>query len=318
VPVIGALSYLHEHGYVHGRLKPSNILSAGERLKISSDGIRKNGDSNGLPEVRGPYDAPETIAGRLSPAADVWALGATLVEILTQQLPVENGAGEPDLPETLPEEFREMAAHCLEPDPERRWNLPRISAQLNPAVPLPGRVLAMPPRREAPSPEPGAPQRRYSTSLIGIVLAAVVILAGTLFFRSRPTRTPLAPAPSEASREVTPAPPAQNEEKPSPAGRVRGRVATDSRPDISRQARNTIQGTVKVRVAVRVDPSGRVVETKLDTPRVSRYFGNACLQAARRWRFHPPTVEGRAVPSSWILEFDFTRSGTAVRSREIS
>ena len=36
-PILDALSYLHGKGFVHGHLKPSNILVVGDQLKLSSD-----------------------------------------------------------------------------------------------------------------------------------------------------------------------------------------------------------------------------------------------------------------------------------------
>ncbi len=33
--VLNALGYMHAHGYVHGRIKPSNLLVVGDRLKLS-------------------------------------------------------------------------------------------------------------------------------------------------------------------------------------------------------------------------------------------------------------------------------------------
>ena len=38
-PVLDALSYLHGKGLVHGRIKPSNVLAVGNRLKLSSDQV---------------------------------------------------------------------------------------------------------------------------------------------------------------------------------------------------------------------------------------------------------------------------------------
>ena len=42
-PVLDALIYLHGKGFVHGHLKPSNIMVVGNQLKISGDGLRGHG-----------------------------------------------------------------------------------------------------------------------------------------------------------------------------------------------------------------------------------------------------------------------------------
>src|SRR6202790_2587498 len=38
-PVLDALSYLHAQGFVHGRIKPSNVLAIGDQLKLSADQV---------------------------------------------------------------------------------------------------------------------------------------------------------------------------------------------------------------------------------------------------------------------------------------
>lgn len=318
-PVLNALAYVHSERLTHGHIKPANILAVGEQLKISSDGLQRSGDTGMAPRVRGSYDAPEVAEGRISPAADVWSVGITLVEALTQRLPAVSGASKPVPAESVPEPFREIAGNCLRADPQQRWAVSQIIARLSPGASAPPRVIAMPRPAVAVEPE-RVSARRYTGPAIAAVVALLVLIGAARLFRKQPDVQPASPPSSVASREAKPPePPAvPAEEKPSPTGRARGKVEKEVTPDVTPQARDTIQGRVRVRVAVRVDPSGNVAETKLDTPRVSRYFGNAALQAARRWKFAPARVEGRPVASSWVLEFDFARSGTQVHSRQLS
>src|SRR5712692_4280747 len=95
----------------------------GALLKIASDGHCRMGEDNGGLGKPGVYDPPESAGGGVSPAGDVWSLGMTLVEALTQRLPVweRTEQGEPALPETMPEPFLDIARHCLRRDPQRRW-----------------------------------------------------------------------------------------------------------------------------------------------------------------------------------------------------
>src|SRR5580704_14565761 len=86
-PVLDALEYLHGRGFVHGDLKPANILATGDHLKLSSDASSRIGASLSVLGRDGAYDPPEASGGMLTPAADVWSLGMTLVEVLTQHLP---------------------------------------------------------------------------------------------------------------------------------------------------------------------------------------------------------------------------------------
>src|SRR3954451_7787974 len=63
---ISALTFLHNGGLGHGAVDPSHIMAFGDTIKLPSDTIRRAG------------------AG-VSAADDMWSLGATLHEILTQQ-----------------------------------------------------------------------------------------------------------------------------------------------------------------------------------------------------------------------------------------
>jgi TonB family protein len=89
-----------------------------------------------------------------------------------------------------------------------------------------------------------------------------------------------------------------------------GAVTHEVLPDVSRKARESITGTIKVKVKVAVDTSGKVSHATLVSHRPGGYFANQALQAARKWTFAPPTVDGRALPSEWSLRFDFKKNGT--------
>ena len=132
-PVLDALEYLHGNGFVHGDLKPANILASGDSLKLSSDTISRIGESQASSRRTGVYDPPEAISGMLTSAADVWSLGTTLVEVMTQHLPEwqPGPEREPLVPANLPAPFREIARQCLRLEPHRRATIADISARLN-------------------------------------------------------------------------------------------------------------------------------------------------------------------------------------------
>ena len=174
--VLDALVYLHGKGLVHSRLGPSNILAAGEHLKIASDTLRQVGEAPDPRRPVGRYDAPETAKAAIHPAADVWSLGATLVEVLTQKRP-ELRAGQEAVPvaETLPEPFLQIARHSLLADPTRRWSAGEIAEHLNPA-----QKVSAPPIRsiagsvESPLSLPGAKVKPLKTAVpIGATSPAV-------------------------------------------------------------------------------------------------------------------------------------------------
>ena len=87
--VLDVLAYLHGQGWVHGHLRPSNIMAIRDQVKLSSDGLCETGSQSSLVSTLSIFVPPEIVGGgRLSPAADIWSLGVTLVEALTQQPPV--------------------------------------------------------------------------------------------------------------------------------------------------------------------------------------------------------------------------------------
>lgn len=181
-PAVDALGYLHAKGFVHGRLRPSNIMAVGDKLKLSADGLILAG-AIGKPSIeRTIYDAPETIQGRIGASADVWALGATLVEVLTQRPPAWYGAAaaEPAVPETVPEPFATIARECLRKDPARRCTLDQIRMRLDPGAVLPPvkkkAVLEFKARREAPA-KPDRPPLEWAKPAINAALKPAIAAA---------------------------------------------------------------------------------------------------------------------------------------------
>jgi len=78
VPLLRALLHLHERGWVHGDLKPENLIVAGGRLRVLDLGLaaRIGGAPSG--GTRGQL-APELLRGApASVASDLFALGRTL------------------------------------------------------------------------------------------------------------------------------------------------------------------------------------------------------------------------------------------------
>ena len=150
VPVLDPLFYLHGQGFVHGHLNPSKILVVDNQVKLSRDRLEITGElGKHYPTLR-ICDAPEVATEMISPAADVWSLGITLIEALTQHPPVWDRSNdrEPDVPESIPQPFADIARECLRFDPARRCTISDIKARLEP-VPI--------------SPKPGQQNRENST-----------------------------------------------------------------------------------------------------------------------------------------------------------
>ncbi|MGA2359315.1 MAG: TonB family protein [Terriglobales bacterium] len=138
-PILRALQGAHDLGLAHGRIQPSNILAVADQVKLSSDALGVGGERRPGASAASAYDPPEAATEAVSTATDIWQLGMTLVEALTQRLPVWDRArpSVPEVPATVPEPFREIAKHCLQVDPGKRWTIKQISDRLGAELPVP-------------------------------------------------------------------------------------------------------------------------------------------------------------------------------------
>src|SRR5271169_4871256 len=244
-PVLDALSYLHSKGFVHGRIKPSNVLAIGDQLKLSADQVAPCTDVESARRRRDVYDAPETAAGIVSPAGDVWSVGVTLVAALTQNVSLggEGSHSGPGLPETIPQPFRGIARECLHLDPKRRCSIGEIQARLQPA----GRSVPAP----LPAPTtPAAPAYRTTWRILIPIAVLLIFVFGIRMYHT--IVSPKAPSQSgqlkvedapEAS-QLTSSQPAQASPAPvlppPKAAVTRGEVVHQVLPDIPQSAKNTI------------------------------------------------------------------------------
>jgi eukaryotic-like serine/threonine-protein kinase len=143
--VARAVEYAHGRGVLHRDLKPGNILldDCGEPL-VSDFGLAKWLDANkditkSLTAVgTAGYIAPEQAEGTavdLTPAADVYSLGAILFSLLTSRPPflgdnplsvIRQGSERPApklrmLARSLDRDLETICARCLERDPKTRY-----------------------------------------------------------------------------------------------------------------------------------------------------------------------------------------------------
>jgi TonB family protein len=202
--ILDALQYLHSHGFVHARLKPSNIQAANDQLKLSIDGVCAPHERGSSGEKPSPYDPPELAPTGPSPAGDVWSLGMTIVEVLTQRLPIWEWTGhaDPPAPRTLPAPFLEIVRNCLRRDPAMRCKLREISENLEPESALPvasarsvstdpvpslksasyGAASSQPESMPATIPPPHKSNSRYAVQAFAFVLALAAVIAIPRFF----------------------------------------------------------------------------------------------------------------------------------------
>lgn len=165
--VSSALQYLHGHNWIHLDVKPSNIIVHGGQATLIDLGLLTGpGERRAGAGTRG-YLAPEQADGRaLTPAADTFSLGVTLVESLSGQrpfgreavwssrrrIPLREGrmprrpAG---VPEHLPAGLRDLLLEMVHLDPARRPSMCDVWQRLS--------SLSRTTTRSAATPDTGQP-----------------------------------------------------------------------------------------------------------------------------------------------------------------
>ncbi|WP_267244328.1 protein kinase domain-containing protein [Streptomyces sp. PR69] len=142
-----ALGDIHGTGLVHRDLKPSNVLITidGPRVidfgiaraleTVAGDGLTRTGAVIGSPG----FMSPEQVRGqRVTPASDVFCLGAVLAFAATGRMPFGDSASgvhallfrvaqeEPDLDGLPPGPLRDLITDCLAKDPALRPSVPEL------------------------------------------------------------------------------------------------------------------------------------------------------------------------------------------------
>jgi MFS family permease len=216
-----ALRAVHGAGLIHRDLKPSNVLVTVDGPRVIDFGIARamdglTGDSlhtrTGMLIGSPGFMSPEQVRGReLTPASDVFCLGAVLVYAATGRLLFgadETGLNahlfriaeeEPDLI-GVPEPLLALAAECLDKDPARRPTPEQVAARTAAATEgewLPGAVLAQLGRHAAQLLD-YAPETAAGTSGAGAGAAEA----------ASPAADPRVPAGAGQPRVPIPPPPA--------------------------------------------------------------------------------------------------------------
>jgi hypothetical protein len=242
VQLLRTLAYLHAQGLVHGAVRPENLFltQRGQVLLADGLGLRLNGEGQArdagkcferLDVRETKYLAPECLDGkadRVGPAADVYALGLTILELLlgrasfVQLFPGVQAAAQtwadwhrsadvlPPLRDLLPEapaDLTRVIDRLLLKDPGARPAAAEALAVLCPPPPEP--VSPQPSTtaaevQPAPSP-PAAEVRRQGGARFMAVGVTVAGLAGVmlgLLVRPGSQREPAA-APAEVAQVRT-------------------------------------------------------------------------------------------------------------------
>lgn len=166
VPAVAALRYLHKNGYAHGALKPSNVFSVRDQLKLSTDNARLVADGG-------------------APEEDMRALGLLIVEALKSNSPSALGS------------FADIVGHCLEPDPARRWTADQLSARLHGQGDAP-RLMPEPPIAQPPAEsfeERPAAQGFPKWIVAGLAALVLIVLLWAVVRKGSSPPASVAPAP---------------------------------------------------------------------------------------------------------------------------
>jgi WD40 repeat protein len=149
VRVAEAIEYAHQRGVIHRDLKPANILlDQNGNPRVTDFGLAKRTQTDsgltGSGQIMGtPSYMPSEQAGgqrsEVGPAADVYALGATLYALVTGRPPFQSATAmdtviqvvsdEPVPPRrlnaTIPRDLETICLKCLEKAPKRRYGSAR-------------------------------------------------------------------------------------------------------------------------------------------------------------------------------------------------
>ncbi|KAK9808034.1 hypothetical protein WJX73_007117 [Symbiochloris irregularis] len=146
--LLRGLDYLHSHGVAHRDIKGANILvSQYNEVKLADFGAsRKIEDlvtvDSGFKSLKGtPYwMAPEVVKGEgHGRSADIWSLGATVLEMLTGKHPwpatenhfaafnqIAHAKGGPPIPAGVSHELTDFLGLCFNRDAKQRANARRL------------------------------------------------------------------------------------------------------------------------------------------------------------------------------------------------
>jgi serine/threonine protein kinase len=125
---------IERHGLQHLDVKPRNLFTVADRVKVADFGLVKTlerSSSSGLMGGVTPiYAAPETFSNKISKHSDQYSLAVVYVELLTgrrpfagkniRQLALQHMTEPPDL-SMLPEADRPVVARALAKDPDERF-----------------------------------------------------------------------------------------------------------------------------------------------------------------------------------------------------
>ncbi|MGC3970239.1 MAG: protein kinase [Pirellulales bacterium] len=130
--IVAGVEYAHRHGVVHCDLKPGNVLlnSAGDAVIVDfgfAQYLNETGFATGATPAFAAPELLEPALGAISPAVDVWGIGAILHWLLYHRPPHGEAIGDDAL---QPSPLQVLCVRCLADVPAARPNLSEVIAAL--------------------------------------------------------------------------------------------------------------------------------------------------------------------------------------------
>lgn len=231
--VADALAYLHGQGFVHGDVKPANLLvpSDGGPVRLTDFGVAREVCADGVDEAvqaTPEYVAPEVVAGSVpGPAADVYALGIVLFELICGRSPFRGGSAEQVLgrhgrcaavpPPGLPAAVWPAIEQCLAVRPRQRPDAAVLAVRLRAVGPT---LDGVPPLDAATGDVvtwwPRPVRSTVAVARVSWVPLRAAPVSPASGYASRMVAIPVAKVPDGSIRAVIPPPPPTPSPPPSP------------------------------------------------------------------------------------------------------
>ncbi|MEU2384256.1 protein kinase [Streptomyces sp. NPDC012461] len=198
------LAQLHGAGWVHGDLKPANVL-------LMADGSVRLADFNTAAELDGThaytpafatpdYTPPELLWSRIDergrrirPSADIWAFGVIAHLVLTGSFPLPGatpalrrdaatayarGSDELRLSAEIPDAWRDIVRACLTRTHEERVDGGELLRRVREAAAGPARGPRLPRPRRTARPRPARRRTRRAVTAAAALATATVVALG--------------------------------------------------------------------------------------------------------------------------------------------
>lgn len=232
IDLADVLGHVHQHGVVHGDVKPSNVLIGRDnRVRLADFGAARPAGASRPGYGTPAYLAPEQVRGdRAGAPADVFALGLVLLEAVTGRVEYPGGGREaaearlnrsPEVPAELPDSLRRALLAMTEPDPQERPTATQVSSML------------------AREPEPAVvttvdqPKRNTTAQILVIALGAVLLAAliGFVAFATSDDPSSTSAQPSGSS-SATKTPTATRKTTAAPTDKATEKTAATTAPSL--------------------------------------------------------------------------------------